>query len=51
MPSDFAHGREAVIDRKSLKKYTDRRSDTQGLLFLAGYFLGCQHSNPLRHFQ
>lgn len=39
MPSDFAYGREAVIDRKTLKKYTDRRSDAQGLLFLARHFL------------
>jgi fatty acid desaturase len=35
MASDFAYGREAVIDRKALKKYTDRRSDASGLLFLA----------------
>lgn len=39
MSASFAYGREAVIDRKSLKAYTDRRSDAQGLFFLARHFL------------
>lgn len=39
MPVEFARGREAVIDRKTLKRYTDRRSDTSGLFFLARHFL------------
>ena len=39
MPSEFAYGREAVIDRKTLKRYTDRRSDAKGLFFLARHFL------------
>ena len=39
MSQVFAYGREAVIDRKSLKTYTDRRSDAQGLISLARHFL------------
>ena len=39
MTSDFAFGREAVIDRKSLKQYTGRRSAARGLLFLARHLL------------
>ena len=39
MSANIAYGREAVIDRKSLKTYTDRRSDAQGLFFLVRHFL------------
>ena len=39
MANDFAYGREAVIDRKSLVKFTNRRNNSRGLLFIIRHFL------------